>query len=41
MGRVLGILHDRILAGEIDSRDQALEAARSLLRGGDGTFGGH
>jgi tRNA nucleotidyltransferase/poly(A) polymerase len=41
MGRVLRILHDRILAGEVGSRDEALEAARSLLRGDHGTFGGH
>jgi hypothetical protein len=25
----------------VDSRDQALEAARSLLHGDHGTFGGH
>ena len=37
LGKALEILHDRILAGEITTRDQALAEARSLLaRGGGG-----
>ncbi len=38
MGRLLGALHDRILAGEISSRAEAIEAARVLLRE-QGTLG--
>ena len=40
MGRTLGVLHDRILAGEIASRGEALEAARALVRASQGTQGG-
>ncbi len=37
LGRILETLHDRILAGEITTRDQALAEARALLaRGGRG-----
>jgi poly(A) polymerase len=41
MGRVLGVLHDRILAGEIATRDVALRAAGEIVRGGQGTQGEH
>ena len=37
MGQLLATLHDRILAGEISSRVEALAAAQSLLRGVQGT----
>jgi len=31
LGRILNSLHDRILAGEITSRDEAIAAARELI----------
>jgi tRNA nucleotidyltransferase/poly(A) polymerase len=40
MGRLLDVLHDRILAGEITSRAEAIETARGLLRTRQGTLGG-
>jgi hypothetical protein len=40
MGHLLAVLHDRILAGEISSRREALEEARNLLRTSQGTQGG-
>lgn len=39
MGRVLAVLHDRILAGEISSREAALAAARALLEQSERTHG--
>jgi hypothetical protein len=39
MGRLLALLHDRILAGEIATRDQALQAARGLVAQTPGTHG--
>jgi tRNA nucleotidyltransferase/poly(A) polymerase len=36
LGRILDVLHDRILAGEITTRDQAMDAARRLLSDRDG-----
>lgn len=40
MGRALALLHDRILAGEISSRSEALEEAKNLVRASQGTQGG-
>jgi len=39
MGRLLAVLHDRILAGEIATRDEALQAARALAAQASGTHG--
>ena len=36
LGRILNELHDRILAGEIRSRNEAIAAARDLITGGEG-----
>jgi len=36
LGRILTELHDRILAGEIRSRNEAIAAARDLITGGEG-----
>ncbi|HIE48454.1 TPA: hypothetical protein EYP84_06160 [Candidatus Bipolaricaulota bacterium] len=33
LGEILSEIHERILAGEIETRDQALQLAKKLLKG--------